>query len=352
MNKNYILYTLILFLAFSLNIKSQIVNIPDPNFKNVLLQGQAGINTNGDNEIQISEAIAFTGTIDCSGQNIKDLTGIEAFVNLKKLYCYGNQLTILDLSKNTALEELLCFLNQLTTLDLSQNLEIISVSCYNNQLQNINIKNCLKLKSFGCGGNKLTNLDVSKNVNLKNLFCDSNQLISLDISKNLALERLECYSNQITSLDLSMNISLNELLCGGNQLKLLNVKNGHNNLITNFSSTNNQNLLCIQVDNVNYSNNNPSWYKDSFANYNTECNYMSVTELDKNSTIFYPNPIKDFLTIQVANDFHKAEVYSINGQLIKTFNSKSLNLADLPKGNYIIKVFTTEKIISGKVIKQ
>ena len=91
MNKNYMLYTLILFLAFSLNIKSQIVNIPDPNFKNVLLQGQAGINTNGDNEIQISEAIAFTGTIDCSGQNIKDLTGIEAFVNLKKLYCYGNQ---------------------------------------------------------------------------------------------------------------------------------------------------------------------------------------------------------------------------------------------------------------------
>lgn len=352
MKKNYIPYTLILFLAFSLNIKSQVVNIPDSNFKNVLLQGQSGINTNGDNEIQISEAIAFTGTIDCNSQNIQDLTGIEAFVNLKKLYCYGNQLTNLDLSQNIALEELLCFVNQLTTLDLSKNVKLISVSCYNNQLQNINIKNCIKLTSFGCGGNQLTNLDVSKNVDLKNLFCDSNQLTNLDISKNLALERLECFLNQITSLDLSMNIFLNTLVSGGNQLKLLNVKNGHNNLITNFSAINNQNLLCIQVDNVNYSTNNPSWYKDSFANYNTNCNYMNVNDIARNKVDFYPNPVTDFLNIRDMDNFKNAEIFSTSGQLIKSYNSKKINLSTYPKGIYIIKVFTSEKTISGKIIKQ
>ena len=54
----------------------QNVNIPDANFKAYLV-GEPSINTNGDSEIQVSEATAFNGTIDCSFLNISDLTGIE-----------------------------------------------------------------------------------------------------------------------------------------------------------------------------------------------------------------------------------------------------------------------------------
>ena len=43
----------------------QNVNIPDANFKAYLV-GNSLINTNGDNEIQVSEATIFNGTIDCS----------------------------------------------------------------------------------------------------------------------------------------------------------------------------------------------------------------------------------------------------------------------------------------------
>ena len=47
----------------------QNVYIPDANFKASLV-GQPSINTNGDAEIQVSEATAFIGQIQCSGQLI------------------------------------------------------------------------------------------------------------------------------------------------------------------------------------------------------------------------------------------------------------------------------------------
>ena len=52
---------------------------------------------------------------------IASLKGIEYFTKLREVYCMGNQLTTLDVSKNTALTTLYCPSNQLTTLDLSKN---------------------------------------------------------------------------------------------------------------------------------------------------------------------------------------------------------------------------------------
>ena len=61
------------------------------------------------------------------------------------------------------------------------------------------------LESLLCDNNQLTSLDVSKNTALNDLCCNNNQLTSLDVSKNTALERLHCYNNQLTSLDVSKN---------------------------------------------------------------------------------------------------------------------------------------------------
>ena len=64
--------------------------------------------------------------------------------------------------------------------------------------------NFTALTYLSCWSNELTSLDVSKNTELTYLNCSNNQLTSLDLSNNTALERLECYSNDITSLDVSM----------------------------------------------------------------------------------------------------------------------------------------------------
>ena len=81
----------------------QNVYIPDANFKAILISPFSGVNTNGDSEIQVSEAASYTNNINVGMANISDLTGIEAFINLTEFSCYGNQLTNIDLTQNTAL---------------------------------------------------------------------------------------------------------------------------------------------------------------------------------------------------------------------------------------------------------
>ena len=86
------LYFFCALLLCSIVSKAQdYVSIPDINFKAELLANTA-INTNADSEISIAEAEAFTGEIRINGNfstDIKDLTGLEAFINITSLNLYG-----------------------------------------------------------------------------------------------------------------------------------------------------------------------------------------------------------------------------------------------------------------------
>ena len=125
-----LLLTLLLVPIMSLG---QNVNIPDANFKSYLVNNSA-INTNGDSEIQVNEASAFTGKINCSGQSISNLRGIEAFTALTYLKCSNNELKSLDVSSNTALTYLKCSNKQLTSLDVSNNTALTELYCESSQL--------------------------------------------------------------------------------------------------------------------------------------------------------------------------------------------------------------------------
>ena len=311
-------------------VNAQTVHIPDTNFKTYLV-GNSAINTNGDTEIQLSEAGAFTGTIDCGNLNITNLTGIEAFVNLTKLWCYNNQLTSLNISQNTALIDLRCDENWLTKLDVSKN---------------------TALKILMCHINQLTVLDVSKNTTLKDLRCYENQLANLDVSSNVALERLDCALNFLVNLDISQNTILKELTCGWNQLKKLNLKNGNNAELQVMLAKGNPNLSCIQVDNVANSNAYSNWAKDAIASYNTDCNYMSVNESNKTKITLYPNPVKDILNF--SEEVSDVKITDISGKTVKQVanSSKNINVENLPKGIYIVSFKTKSgNVVSQKLIK-
>lgn len=152
--------------------------------------------------------------------NIKDLTGIELFPNLEKLDCKNNNLTRLDVSKNTKLTKLYCEFNQLTGLDLSKNTALTELNCQVNQLTSLDLSKNTALTKLDCALNPLTSLDVSNNTALTYLDCNYNQLTSLDLSKNTALTKLGCHDNQLTSLDLSKNTALDTLDCSGNKRQI------------------------------------------------------------------------------------------------------------------------------------
>ncbi len=126
---------------------------------------------------------------------LTSLKGIEYFESLIDLYCYGNQLTSLDVSNNTALRRLYCHHCQLTSLNVSSN---------------------PALRELHCESNQLTALDLSKDTALTKLHCEDNRLTALDLSNNTALTILFCLDNRLTSLDISNNTALTEMGCGNN----------------------------------------------------------------------------------------------------------------------------------------
>lgn len=307
---------------------TDIVNIPDGNFKRYLLNNMS-INTTGDGEISYGEARAYNGEIDVKSLYIFDLTGIEAFVNITKLDVTENKLTSLDVSKNIALVDLQCSINQLSSLDISKN---------------------TALKTLWCGENLLTNLDVSNNTELIDLYCGFNPLTSLDVSNNMALQYLDCYNSELTKLDVSNNPALIELKCSKNQLIQLNLANGNNGNLRLWA-IDNPNLMCIQIDKGFTPD---RWSKDSHALYSDNCNYptLSTTEVKAEDAIQILNPVKDNLIIKTTAKVEKIEIYNTAGQLAKVLFKGNTQVQDLAKGIYMVKVTTDEGVITQKIIKQ
>ncbi len=116
------------------------------------------------------------------GLSIHSLEGIEYFTALTYLECDHNQLTTLDVSKNTNLEVLNCGNNQLTQLDLSKNPALYGLYCHNNKLTTLDVSNHTELRTLDCENNGLQVLNVSGCPDLIDLDCRNNELTSLDVS--------------------------------------------------------------------------------------------------------------------------------------------------------------------------
>ncbi|WP_052593262.1 T9SS type A sorting domain-containing protein [Aureispira sp. CCB-QB1] len=274
-------------------LKAQNVHIPDQTFKNYLITG--GVDTNQDFEIQISEAQNFTGLININGLAISDLTGLEEFTKLTRLYCEVTNITSLDVSANVMLTEL------------------------------------------HCGNNDLTSLDLSNNVNLTNL---------------------KCYVLKITELDLSNNVNLVEVDCRQDSLLTrINIKNGNNTAITSFLANDNPALTCIEVDSVAYSTAN--WTNiDAGVVFSTSCFTGINTVGQLPSFRAYPNPTTKTLTVDMGETILSAKITVLNtiGQIVSSENYKNiasldLNIQGLP-GWYFIQIETEKGNQTIKVLKQ
>ncbi|MBX9807197.1 MAG: T9SS C-terminal target domain-containing protein, partial [Flavobacteriaceae bacterium] len=189
------IYFLLIGLCFFASIKAQIVNIPDANFKSLLINSSPygvtafnlsgnkfKVDSNNDGQIQKSEAEQVS-QLRVYGSNIASLEGIQSFINLNILYCYSNSLTSLDMSYNTKMVHLWCSDNQLTSLNLgSANLN--ALNCSHNLLKNLDISNCTIIANMDCSFNQLTSLEMH-NANNTTIYCSNNQLISLFIKDGM-----------------------------------------------------------------------------------------------------------------------------------------------------------------------
>ena len=157
--------------------------------------------------------------------NPLDITGVEYFTQLTWLDCSYDDMTEIDLSKNTELEVLCLHGNHISSIDLSKNTKLTWLGLFNNGLTNLDVSRCPELTYLSCKDNKLKELSVLKNVKLETLEVSNCGLTQIDVSKCTELQKLIANDNSITDIDVSMCPQLTDLELNFSQLTDIDVSN-------------------------------------------------------------------------------------------------------------------------------
>ena len=345
---------------------------PDENFRAYI---NKKIDKNFDGYLSKTE-IERTTSINCAGQSISSLKGIEYFVDIQKLNCDNNKLTQLDLSKNTKLESLDCAVNKLTKLNVSQNVQLGDLGCGFNELTRLDVSKNTRLEILVCYCNKLTQLDISKNTELKKLLCEVNDLTKLDISNNMGLVYLSCDYNKQTQLDVSKNTELSFLSCGNNELTQLDVSkntelrylscigsnltqlNVSNNTKLETLSCNNDNLTRLDVNNNTklrelYCESNALTQLELAENIELEklcCSDNNLTQLDvsNNTCLRYLSCDRN---VQVTG-YNGTITYPDSSTSENRLDEESLPITDDFSDFEMKEVYKTDNPISAKTVQQ
>ncbi|MFT6982053.1 MAG: hypothetical protein ACJAUD_000820 [Crocinitomicaceae bacterium] len=210
------------------------------------------------------------------------------------------------------------------------------------------IEDFVSLEEIWVIDHNITSLDLSGSPNLRKVRCLYNQLQTVNFTNNPKLEELECYANNIETLDLSMNPKLTFLKCFTNQLYCLNLKNGNNINMPDFSLGNNWSnvLTCVQVDDPEWSAANwsglASWTSFSKNCYN-ECSHDDLIDDSYSSFLIYPNPNEGVFKLDFRTEDEGAiEIVDATGRLalrliIQPYIDNNFDL-ELSSGVYLISV--------------
>ena len=256
-------------------------------------------------------------SLSCVNNNLQNLL-VNNYLGLERLNCASNELTQLNTTNNTSLEFLSIGNNQVSDIDLTSNINLVEALLSQNSLTTLNSNSNTQLEFLNCGFNEIANLDLSSNTSLKSIRCSGNELSTLDLNNNTNLIEVDASANMLTSVNLGTDLSLLKTLnLSNNQLEndldlttiavsacvfqtnqtefcpesisinvsnnlfsFINIQNGINQDIINFSASNNPNLECIQVDDVN--NVPAGWIKDEATSYNEDCNFGETYVPDDN----------------------------------------------------------------------
>lgn len=363
------LITYLLVLMFFTNFSfGQVISFPDLNLKTILSLSNTTtykfaknfsdqwmqIDTNGDGEIQITEAV-LVKAIYFRNQNmstggsltIHNITGLESFSNLEYL--------------NTSYNNFNSFVNFSSLITLKE------LQLFNCGISSLNVSGLNMLEIFGCNGNNITSLNLSSLTSLNVLYCGVNQIQELNLNNNLQLSILGCSYNQISTLDCSNNPLLTKLACSNNNLTSINIKNGINhNFITpainDCWKTGNPNLTTICVD---------ASETASVQNFLDGCNTnittpiitsncgLSNEQFVKNEVKIFPNPVNIVLNIDLTNEsinYKKVVIVNVLGkEVLKTkitpFQTNEIDVSSLENGLYILQISNDLISKNIKIIK-
>lgn len=88
--------------------------------------------------------------------------------------------------------------------------------------------------------------------------------------------------------------------------------------------------------------------------YVTTIQNLGINENEINPLVLYPNPVKEVVHFETTENITKIEVYDISGRIINVLGvtNNAANLNDLVTGTYILKIYTENKLLYTKIIKE
>lgn len=385
----------LLFLMGSMASFSQTTSIPDANFEAYLETHNAdgevvtvgAVSSMGDgienNNLVTTANINMVTGLDVSGNGIAYLRGIEDFVLLETLNCSSNELTVLDLTKNSSLTSLNTKNNSLVYLNV-KNGNTLAIATFN-ALENENLS-CIQidegmippfsweydsreefnmefnlvcsltyvpdayfesyLETHNADGEDVTIGDSSSmgdGIENNTLVTTANisEVTSLTVNELsisdltgieafAALIFLDCNNNSLSSLNSSNNMNLEQLYCSSNNLSGSLDVSAHTSLTSMDVSDNNLTLL-----NVKNGNNSNFTYFAADANPNLTCIVVDV--LDYSTT--------NWTSIDTTSTFvnSQEECASLGVEGIETLN---VSIYPNPsKGTFTIEVLEASDLI-------
>ncbi|MEI8085300.1 MAG: T9SS type A sorting domain-containing protein [Paludibacter sp.] len=83
-------------------------------------------------------------------------------------------------------------------------------------------------------------------------------------------------------------------------------------------------------------------------------NSTAVQNVEASKLSIYPNPVNNSLSITSKDEIEKIDIYNLTGVLLKHIEAKfkTIDMSNLNKGSYLVKVYTQQGIITQKIIKE
>ena len=151
----------------------------DSSFEKYLIE--IGIDDILDGFVDTKKCLSVT-SMDLSNKNIRDLTGLNVFKNLKVLVADNNFLESIDLSQNDKLEILILSNNNLENIDLSSLPSLALLNLSSNNFNSLDVSS----------SSYLYNLDIRKNPNLNCIKVSSTQIVDDWLKDSTAEFKLSC----------------------------------------------------------------------------------------------------------------------------------------------------------------
>jgi len=294
--------------------------------------------------------------VDNAGWSTSNWTNIDATSSFNE-NCMPDQTYIPD----THFEQALIDLGLDTTLDsyvtTSNISSVFLLDIHDKNIEDLTgIEDFTALKGLNVNNNSLDFLNVDKNNDLEDLQCLENNLEGLLLYDNPELITLKCIGNNLVRLDLSDNSNLTFISCSDNNLVYLDVRNGNNEAVTDFYTSDNPDLTCIYVNDPAYCTSN--WTDidpaSTFVADPFECTSLSNTEIaDFSDFKLYPNPVTDLLNIESVYTISKVQVFDSMGKQVIDTKDTNISFKNLQNGLYLVKILdengnsTIKKIIKN-----